>query len=201
MGLRADIELVFPEVLEEPQADISIEIDYSEAWDTFERTFNAAINQMCPVRTGYLKSTIGGEQTSDTTYEVYADAEYAQYVEYGTYKMSAQPYFEPAIRRAISEARDTAQEIYEEAEEEFQEELEAWKEEQMEEAEEGESGGSPTTMGASSIFTSIIIILAQALCQAIMNGLKELFSTEDRNKKTKGGGNYSGALTYNVEIT
>lgn len=201
MGLRADIELVFPEVLEEPQADISIEIDYSEAWDTFERTFNAAINQMCPVRTGYLKSTIGGNQTSDTTYEVYADAEYAQYVEYGTYKMSAQPYFEPAIRRAISEARDTAQEIYEEAEEEFQEELEAWKEEQMEEAAEEGGGGSPTTMGASSIFTSIIIILAQALCQAIMNGLKELFSTEDRNKKTKGGGSYSGALTYDVEIT
>ena len=33
------------------------------------------------------------------TYEAYADAEHAPYVEYGTSKMAAQPYMRPAVDR------------------------------------------------------------------------------------------------------
>lgn len=35
----------------------------------------------------------------DDTYYVTAEADYAKYVEYGTYKMQAQPYMRPAARR------------------------------------------------------------------------------------------------------
>ena len=41
----------------------------------------------CPVQTGRLQKSITPHQVSDLTWEIKATANYADYVEYGTYKM------------------------------------------------------------------------------------------------------------------
>ena len=53
---------------------------------------------LCPVDTGYLKSTIGYTYNPATmTLVVHADASYAAFVEFGTSRQSAQPYLRPAL--------------------------------------------------------------------------------------------------------
>ena len=64
----------------------------------FGRIAASLARQDAPVDTGYLRSSISGD--SDV---VQAEAEYAQYVEYGTWKMDSQPYFESAVEQAASE--------------------------------------------------------------------------------------------------
>ena len=58
---------------------------------------------LVPVDTGFLKNSIHTEiQTNNfRTYgaEVIAGAEYASFVEYGTSRMSPQPYMQPALDR------------------------------------------------------------------------------------------------------
>lgn len=71
-----------------------------EAFMAFSNAFHATINDLCPVRTGFLRSTCDCILNGDTII-CFANAEYAQYVEYGTSRMSAQPYFEPAIEDGI----------------------------------------------------------------------------------------------------
>ena len=51
-----------------------------------------------PVVTGHLQSSIGNN-VSGKTATIFASAEYAAYVEYGTYKMAAQPYLTPAMEQ------------------------------------------------------------------------------------------------------
>lgn len=50
-----------------------------------------------PVDTGHLKSTGRTGMIGPLTAEVVFSAEYAAYVELGTYKMAAQPYLTPAV--------------------------------------------------------------------------------------------------------
>ena len=71
-----------------------------EAFMAFSNAFHATINDLCPVRTGFLRSTCNCILNGETII-CFANAEYAQYVEYGTSRMSAQPYFEPAIEDGI----------------------------------------------------------------------------------------------------
>jgi HK97 gp10 family phage protein len=54
----------------------------------------------CPVLTGHLRSTIHKVILSDLAAVVMAEAEYAAYVEYGTSRMQAQPFLEPAFRNS-----------------------------------------------------------------------------------------------------
>jgi HK97 gp10 family phage protein len=49
-----------------------------------------------PVRTGFLRNSIKGQMTGQTSAEVVAAAEYAGFVEYGTVRMHARPYLTPA---------------------------------------------------------------------------------------------------------
>lgn len=53
----------------------------------------------CPVRTGALKNSIFSVVT-DNECTVGSPLEYAQFVEYGTWKMAAQPFLEPALKEA-----------------------------------------------------------------------------------------------------
>ena len=55
--------------------------------------------QNCPVDTGYLRSTIFVREAGDDV-EIGFEAPYASYVEFGTYKMAAQPYLRPALDEA-----------------------------------------------------------------------------------------------------
>ncbi len=50
----------------------------------------------CPVRTGFLRSTIYFQRTGFCAFIVSAWAYYAPFVEYGTRKMAAQPFLRPA---------------------------------------------------------------------------------------------------------
>lgn len=49
-----------------------------------------------PVDTGALKNSITTEMDSSVSAIVAPHTEYAEYVEFGTYKMAAQPYMTPA---------------------------------------------------------------------------------------------------------
>lgn len=51
---------------------------------------------LVPVRTGFLQSSIY-HRVSGFELEFGAEAEYASYVEFGTYRMPARPYMRPAL--------------------------------------------------------------------------------------------------------
>ena len=56
-----------------------------------------------PVDTGNLRSQIGFERSPDgKSVEVFANAPYSGYVEFGTRYQRAQPYFRPAIIKALA---------------------------------------------------------------------------------------------------
>ncbi len=57
----------------------------------------------CPVDTGYLRSTVFVKEEGDDVL-IGFDAPYASYVEFGTYKMAAQPFLRPALDNAEAAA-------------------------------------------------------------------------------------------------
>lgn len=81
--------------------DVYVEVDYSEAIDDAINTFMETATSLVPVDTGYLQSTISAYSDGDTVC-FSADAEYAQYPEYGTWCQAEQPYFRPALQEAIN---------------------------------------------------------------------------------------------------
>lgn len=93
--------------------DITLYPNYAEGCRVFCDTFLAEAQARCPVRTGYLRSTISASSTASSISCV-VGADYAQYVEYGTSRQSAQPYFEPALQIAL----ETAQAYWDRAESE-----------------------------------------------------------------------------------
>jgi HK97 gp10 family phage protein len=58
---------------------------------------------LVPVRTGYLRSTLGLEQTANWTFNLYARAPYAGYVEWGTRHMAARLYITMAVQQHEAE--------------------------------------------------------------------------------------------------
>jgi HK97 gp10 family phage protein len=61
----------------------------------------AAAKGMAPVRTGALRGSISSSAAGLTAI-VFAGVHYAPYVEFGTYKMAAQPYMAPALSSSAS---------------------------------------------------------------------------------------------------
>lgn len=125
MGLYASFtpeQLGYPITLEqELLGEIAVvEIDYSAACEAFVETFLASAIELVPVDTGYLQSTIDAN-TDGFFCECMAEAEYAQYVEYGTWKMDAQPYFTPALEEGLQAFQELAGEALDEAQEEMEE--------------------------------------------------------------------------------
>ena len=59
--------------------EITIEVDYSEAFDEFASAFYDVATQLVPVDTGYLMSTISSS-SDDWSMQCEASAHYAQYV-------------------------------------------------------------------------------------------------------------------------
>jgi len=80
-----------------------ITADYSAGCHAFVDTFVSEARGMVPVRTGNLMASITGVDGGNGGM-LYTDCEYAQYVEYGTWKMPAQPYFEYAVESALDVA-------------------------------------------------------------------------------------------------
>lgn len=125
MGLYASFtpeELGYPVTLEQEVLGevVTVDVEYAEACEAFCMAFLETATSLVPVRTGFLLSTIDAN-TDGHMCEAEATAEYAQYVEYGTWKMDAQPYFEPGVQAGLEAFQAVAGEALGEAEEELRE--------------------------------------------------------------------------------
>ena len=197
MGLRVNINAMdqgFPMTAD--VGDISIPVDYSEAAEIFKTVFLDVARELVPVRTGYLKSTIAAEIGEASIGEVTAEAsaEYAQYVEFGTYRQMAQPYFIPAIEAALEEWGLAAQKAYKEALEEAQAAYEAEQAQQQSQ----EAGGAPVGGG----FLGGLALLGLLLIFTIfIEGIKSMFNdTDSRRGSRLAQGDLGSALFPNIEI-
>lgn len=79
----------------------TMEVDYSSALDSACAKFEEVATRLVPVDTGYLRSSIWADHDGSSTVFFYAEADYAQYVEFGTFRMPAQEYFRPAVEAAL----------------------------------------------------------------------------------------------------
>ena len=197
MGLRANINAMdqgFPMTAD--VGDISVPVDYSEAAEAFKAMFLDVARQLVPVRTGYLKSTIAAEIGEASIGEVTAEAsaEYAQYVEFGTYRQMAQPYFIPAIEAALEEWGLAAQKAYEEALEEAQAAYEAEQAQQQSQ----EAGGAPVGGGLLGGLALLGLLLIFTI---FVEGIKSMFNdTDSRRGSRLAEGVLGSALFPNIEI-
>lgn len=220
MGLYAEFSIErdwgFSHVLEAEVPECgstSIELDYSPACQVFIDTFMDLALSFVPVDTGFLESTIEAGTDGDTCWaEAWAD--YAQYVEYGTSIMSAQPFFEDALETAVTDAFFVAAAIFRKGCEEMEdwlesarEEIEARREEEEAEAEgddelaseeEGEEDEEPeeeSSNGNSDYYNALSLLAAfmLALIQAI---IEILFDWE----KNKSRGIPEGAVASMPEV-
>ena len=197
MGLRANINAMdqgFPMTAD--VGDISVPVDYSEAAEAFKAMFLDVARELVPVRTGYLKSTIAAEIGEASIGEVTAEAsaDYAQYVEFGTYRQMAQPYFIPAIEAALEEWGLAAQKAYDEALEEAQAAYEAEQAQQQSQ----EAGGAPVGGG----FLGGLALLGLLLIFTIfIEGIKSMFNDTDSHRGGRlAQGELGSALFPNIEI-
>ena len=200
MGLRANINAMdqgFPMTAD--VGDISIPVDYSEAAEVFKTVFLDVARELVPVRTGYLKSTIAAKIGEATIGEVTAEAsaEYAQYVEFGTYRQMPQPYFIPAIEAALEEWGLAAQKAYKEALEEAQAAYEAEQAQQQSQG-AGGAGGAPVGGG----FLGGLAVLGLLLIFTIfIEGIKSMFNDTDSHRGGRlAQGDLGNALFPNIEI-
>lgn len=135
MGLFVEFDVVDDfDYLAETE-EYGIVPDYSEGCRVFVETFLEIAEELVPVDTGYLSSTITAED--DDTY-CYAETEcdYAQYPEFGTWCQEAQPYFTPALEEAIEAAKP----YWDEAEKEAIEEEQQLKQAKLDSMRESASG-------------------------------------------------------------
>ena len=140
MGLRCTVDPVNDLNYPSGTPSLGLYIDYGDGCDAFLDTFFDIVYDLCPVDTGELISSIDGFTNEDSV-EVYADADYAQYVEYGTSKMEAQPYFRPALDAALQVAKRDWQDAVDEAMEEEKQMLAALTGQGGEEEDEEGGGG------------------------------------------------------------
>jgi|SRR5690349_18198213 HK97 gp10 family phage protein len=68
-----------------------------------------------PVVTGALRNSIQVGEASPTSATVEAEVEYAGFVEFGTSRMSAEPYLRPGIPEAARVVADTAVKLIQQA--------------------------------------------------------------------------------------
>lgn len=197
MGLRANINAMdqgFPMTAD--VGDISVPVDYSEAAEAFKAMFLDVARELVPVRTGYLKSTIAAEIGEASIGEVTAEAsaDYAQYVEFGTYRQMAQPYFIPAIEAALEEWGLAAQKAYDEALEEAQAAYEAEQAQQQSQ----EAGGAPVGGGLLGGLALLGLLLIFTI---FIEGIKSMFNdTDSRRGSRLAQGDLGSALFPNIEI-
>ena len=90
-----------------------IPIPYSIYWKQLGKSFEEQAKATCPVDTGYLRDHIGYHMDSGGC-EVWSDAPYSAYQEYGTSRMRAQPYFEAALVNAYSQLEGSMMALAEE---------------------------------------------------------------------------------------
>ena len=103
MGLFVEFDVVEDFGYLDQTEEYGIVPDYSEGCMVFANVFLSIAQQLVPVDTGYLRSTLTADG-SDTYCCAETDCEYAQYPEFGTWCQPEQPYFRPALEEAIMAA-------------------------------------------------------------------------------------------------
>lgn len=103
MGLYWECDVI--EDLGYPEYEITddgqvINYDYSAGCEMFCAMFLSNVVQSCPFRTGHLLYSINAK-AGKSSMRCWTYCEYAQYQEYGTIYMNAQPYFEPSLYAAF----------------------------------------------------------------------------------------------------
>lgn len=169
--------------------DIVLYPKYAEGCRVFCDTFIAEAQIRCPVKTGFLRSTISAS-TDGTSMTCMAGADYAQYVEYGTSRQSAQPYFEPALQIAL----ETARKYWDRAEKEAimkQRELVQRGRQLENRINQFEGNGASTIQGTSlnSFFVAMLTAILVGLIRGLFSALREAFSG---NEKEQPDSNHSG---------
>lgn len=72
----------------------------SDSMDELANDINDTTTSLAPVDTGFLLHSITVNKVSDFQVNAHAGADYASYVDEGTRKMNAQPFFEEPINQA-----------------------------------------------------------------------------------------------------
>ena len=94
MALFGEFSHTYPTqiTLSSEWCDVSQTVEYDSQIGAALGQFQNEARALCPIRTGNLVSSISGGASSEG-FTAEAAADYAEYVEYGTWKMEAQPYF------------------------------------------------------------------------------------------------------------
>lgn len=180
MGLYSEFDLINDFGFTEATEEYHIVPNYSEGCHEFVATFLRVATDLVPVDTGYLKSTLKAKSDGHSFCWVETICEYAQYVEYGTYKQRAQPYFEPALEAALNAAWPLWAQAEDEAWEEEEDLIEEAEEEAARQAERAASsrtggGGSLNMSSLGSLFGSLLAVMITAV---IMFALSNLFGSQ-----------------------
>ena len=170
------------------EVDVTVQVDYSEAFAAFADAFYSYAVDLVPVDTGHLQSTISSS-SDDWSMTAEASADYAQYVEFGTWKMAAQPYFIPALEYAWGETSDAFQQAVQDA---------------MDEAESRLAAMGASQGGAESGFSMGLGGFLGALLGAIFIGMMHILGDmlSGGTKITYDGGSSGGGMNFDslVEI-
>lgn len=152
MGLRGTVSVGLPTTTSIYHRDI----DYTDAVREAVDEFMDAATSDVPVDTGTLQASISCEEEY-MGFTAYADTNYAEYVEYGTYKMEAQPYFEDNLESVAEELHANCVQIWQDAEQQDKEQYQAQIEARMQEAQRlGALDGSLIEMVLSSMLIGLL---------------------------------------------
>ena len=173
------------------EVDVTVQVDYSDAFAAFADAFYSYATDLVPVDTGYLQSTISSS-SDDWSMTAEASAEYAQYVEFGTWKMAAQPYFIPALEYAWGETSDAFQQAVQDAMDEAEARLAAM----------GASQGGAESGGFGMGLGGFLGALLGAVFVGMLNILGDMLSggTQITYDGGSSGGGMGGNFDSLVEI-
>ena len=97
--------------------ELGLPVEYGDVFEGVVEDFIGFATDVAPVDSGALVDSIGGEADNEGC-SVWCEVEYAACVEYGTWKMGAQPFFEKALKHAFAMHRHDFNDIWQEAMEE-----------------------------------------------------------------------------------
>lgn len=220
MGLLCEFDVITDFGFLAETEEYGIVPDYSQGCEIFVEAFLKYSQQLVPVDTGYLRSTLDAGN-NDTSCYAETNCEYAQYVEYGTAYMADQPYFTPALEMALLEAEPAWREAEEQAlmeeeiliaEEEMMEQAEALAREQSREngamqAMANSKGMGPQNFGGlnfsspASLIGSILgMFIAAVIITTVQAMMGKDFSNITSRARASGGG-AGGVYVPEVLIT
>lgn len=79
-----------------PELIAAVEVEAQRKAAETAKKIEVDAKARAPVKTGHLRSSIVAQSAGKEAF-VAAEAEYAAFVEFGTYKMAARPYLSPAV--------------------------------------------------------------------------------------------------------